>query len=299
VVLRTVDPPQSVSRRRLIGKYGLAAFLGLQSMKRAVAQSSRRSVESGDGPPMTLVDHPLGQYSFVRGISAYSAGVVARNGYEIVHATFARPLPLRGGFKAIDEHFSGINLPKAALCALELRSPLALSSDEFSVFNSGYIDALRSWSILLEGGLNPIARTNVAPVVFPPSEPAIHGFSYVARTTGPQRTFIVAGGGELPDGSVNPADIFRRGETGSAALADKVRYVMTRMETRLRTLGVSWPEVTAINIYTTHDLSGSLVIEMLNKAGHNAVTWNYARPPIKDVEFEMDLRGVRREIVLG
>jgi hypothetical protein len=286
LVLRTAHPPQRVSRRHLISNCTLGAFAGLQGARRAIAQTSGR------------VDHPRGQYSFLRGIPAYSAGVVARDGYEIVHAAFSRPLPLRAGFKAIDEHLSGINIPKIALCALELRSPQAFSAEEFSAFNSSYVEALRSWSILLEDGVNPIARTNVAPVLFPPSEPSIHAFSYAARSAVPQRTFVVAGGGELPDGPINPGDIIRRGETSSAAMLEKARYVRSRMDARLRTLGVSWPDVTAVNVYTSHDLSGNLVTEMLNKTGHNAVTWNYARPPIKDVEFEMDLRGVAREIVM-
>jgi hypothetical protein len=287
VVLRATHPPQRVSRRHLIGNCALAAFAGLQGTRRAVAQSSAR------------VDHPRGQYSFLHGIPAYSGGVVARDGYEIVHASFSRPLPLRAGFKAIDEHLSRINLPKIALCALELRSPLAFSAEEFSAFNSGYIEALRSWNILLEDGVNPIARTNVAPVLFPPSEPSIHGFSYVAPSAVSQRTFVVAGGGELPDGPINPGDIIRRGETNAAAMLEKIRFVRARMDARLRALGVSWPDVTAVNVYAAHDLSGNLVTEMLKETGHNAVTWNYARPPIKDVEFEMDLRGVTREIVFA
>jgi hypothetical protein len=203
------------------------------------------------------------------------------------------------GFTAIDEHLTGVNLPKVALCAVELRSPRSLSSEEFRTFNSSYIEVLRSWGILLEGGLNPVARTNVAPVLFPPPEPSIHGFSYTAPSTSSQRSFIVAGGGELPEGSTNAEDILRRGDSSSGALLAKARYVMTRMEARLRALGANWPQVTAINVYTARDLSVTLVDDMLKQAGHNSIVWHYARPPIKDLEFEMDLRGVRREIVLG
>jgi hypothetical protein len=67
----------------------------------------------------------------------------------------------------------------------------------------------------------------------------------------------------------------------------------------LRAMGVNWPDVTTIDFYTAHDLSEALLAEILKLSGHNAVTWNYARPPILEVEIEMDLRGVRREIVLG
>ena len=282
----------------MVGGCGLAAFAFQQSIRAAVRDPGRPA-DVGNAQPLNLVRHPGGQYSFLRGIPAYSAGVIARDGYEVVHATFSRSPSLRSGFKAIDEHLSGLNLPKAALCGVELRSPRSFSPEEFRAFNGSYIEVLKSWGILLEGALNPVARTNVAPVAFPPSEPAIHAFSYVTRSTNSQRTFLVAGGGELPDGSINPKDILRRGDTSSAAIAEKARYVMSRMEARLRAMGASWLEVTAIDVYTAHDLSGTLVTDLLKQSGHNAVTWNYARPPIMDLEFEMDLRGVRSEIVLG
>jgi hypothetical protein len=247
---------------------------------------------------LTLLDHPHGQYSFLRGISAYSAGVVAQENYEIVHATFSHPTPLRAGFEAIKQHLSGLNLPKIALCAVELRSPRSFSEEEFHAFNSGYIEVLKNWGVLLKSELNPVARTNVAPVLLPPPEPSIHGFAYAAPSTAPYRTFIVAGAGELPEGSTNPNDILLRGDVSSAALAEKTRYVMTRMQERLHAMGVGWPQVTAIDVYTVRDLSGALVTEILRQASHNILIWNYARPPIKDLEFEMDLRGVRCEIVL-
>lgn len=284
-----------LSRRDLICRYGLAALSCQLAARLAIPQNAKIT----ETKPGTLVHHPDGHYSFIQAISAYSAGVVARNGYEIVHATFSRSLSLSSGFATIDEHFKTENLTKRALCGLELRSPGTLSSDEFRKFNSRYIDGLRSWNLLLEGDINPIARTNVVPVLSPPAEPSIYGFSYVKQSSAPgRRTFIVAGGGELPDGSTNTADIFRRGESNPAALQGKARYVMARMQGRLNALGVSWPDVSAIDVYTVHDLSTSLLEELLRAAGRNTVTWNYAHPPINDLEFEMDLRGVRSEIVL-
>jgi hypothetical protein len=247
---------------------------------------------------LTLLHHPQGQYSFLRGISAYSAGVVAQKGYEIVHATFSRLTSLRPGFEAIEQHLSGLSLPKVALCAIELRSPRSSCEEEFHAFNSGYIKVLESWGILLDRGLNPIARTNVAPVLLPPPEPSIHGFAYTAPSTAQCQTFVVAGAGELPEGSTNPNDILLCGDVSSAALAEKARFVMSRMQDRLHAMGVSWPQVTAIDVYTARDLTGALVTEILKQASHNTLIWNYARPPIKDLEFEMDLRGVRCEIVL-
>lgn len=283
-----------VSRRDLVCRYAPAVLSCQVAARLGIAQNAK-IVETKPG---TLADHPGGKYSFIRGIPAYSAGVIARNGHEIVHATFSRPRALSAGFKAIDEHLTAANLSKDALCALELRSPHALSSDEFKTFNSLYTGLLRSWNILLERGVNPIARTNVSPVLFPPSEPSIHGFSYVTRSNASERTFVVAGGGELPDGSTNAADILRRGDNSAAALLEKAQFVMSRMNARLGAMGVGWSDVTVIEAYTAHEFSESLIRELLHQTGHNTVTWNYARPPIEDLEFEMDLRGVRREVVL-
>jgi hypothetical protein len=272
-----------MSRRKLAGNAALAAL----ALRRALAQNT------------TLADHPSGQYRFLPAIPAYSSGVVAKEGYEVVHATFLRPQPVKAGFKAIEEHLTSLKLKKTALCAVELRLPRPLSLEDFGAFNNGYIDVLKSWSIVLDGGVNPVARTNVAPIAAPPSEPSFHGFSYVMKSAVRQKTFVVAGSGEIGDLGKYPGDLIRRGDTSPAGIAEKTRYVMGVMEGRLRDLGVSWPEVTTIDVYTAHELSKALVDEMLKRSGHNAVTWNYTRPPITDIEVEMDVRGVRREIVLG
>jgi hypothetical protein len=271
-----------MSRRKLAGNAALAAL----ALRRAFAQNA------------ALVDHPGGQYRFLPAIPAYSSGVVAREGHEIVRATFLRPVPVKAGFKAIDEHLTALKLKKTALCAVELRLPRPLSLEDFGAFNSGYIDVLKSWGIVLDGGVNPVARTNVAPIAAPPPEPSFHAFSYAMKSSAPQKTFVVAGSGEIGDLGKYPGDLIRRGDTSPAGIAEKTRYVMGVMEGRLRDLGVGWPEVTAIDVYTAHDLGKALLEEMLKRAGHNAVTWNYTRPPITDIEVEMDLRGVRREVIL-
>jgi hypothetical protein len=268
-------------------------------MNRGIAQTPQPPATAGGGQPLTLLDHPRGQYRFLLGLPAYSAGVIAANDYEIVRATFSQPVPLDAAFRAIDKHFSTQRIPTFALCALELRSPRPLSSDEFGAFNRQYAAALSSRSILLPNGRNPIARTNVAPALFPPAETAVHAFSYVVRSRAARPTFIIAGGGELPDGSINPSDIIRSGDISPGAIAEKARYVAARMTARLHAIGVSWTNATAINVYTARELGRELTVELLTSANNNTLSWNYARPPIVGVEFEMDVRGVRQEIVLG
>jgi hypothetical protein len=73
------------------------------------------------------------------------------------------------------------------------------------------------------------------------------------------------------------------------------------MSGRLKGLGASWDEVTATEIYTIYNIHSYLVREILTPMGKgrdHGATWHFARPPIVSIEYEMDLRGVRRELIL-
>lgn len=247
-----------------------------------------------------LVTNSRGGFSFLKGISPYSAGAVASPGFEIEHATFAHPVVLRAGFDAVAKHLAALGRPKQALCGMELRSPRPFTFQGFADFNAGYVQVLKSWDIL-EDGLNPVARTNVAPEVSPPAEPSLYGFSYTVPSKGAPKTFIIAGAGELPEGSLDPHDVVRRGETSPAALVDKARFVMGLMSGRLQGLGVSWSQATCSEIYTVHNIHPLLAREILGPMGRGAVhgvTWHFSRPPIVSIEYEMDVRGVIREVLL-
>ena len=41
-----------------------------------------------------------------------------------------------------------------------------------------------------------------------------------------------------------------------------------------------------------------MTIPGLPAAARLGVRWYYSRPPVKDIEFEMDLRGVVRDVVI-
>jgi hypothetical protein len=248
-----------------------------------------------------LIENPKGNYSFLKGISPYSAGVVAARGFAIEHARLQPALPLRAGFAAVDKHLKALRRTRQALCAMELRSPRPFTFQGFGDFNSSYVDILKSWEILRDG-LNPVARTNVAPAMDPPSEPQLHAFSYTIPADQPAITFVVAGAGELPEGSLDPHDVVRRGEDSSDALKAKARFVLGLMESRLRELGADWRDVTATDVYTVHDIRPLLEPEILPRLGaakQHGITWHYARPPIVSIEYEMDLRGCRHEIVIS
>jgi hypothetical protein len=250
---------------------------------------------------MPLVSHPRGDYRFLPGIAPYSCGVVSSPGFEIAHVTLDRPLPYREGFDAIADHLDRAGRPKGSLCSIELRSPVPFTFDGFAAFNAEYASILRDWGLFVDG-VNPVARTNVAPVVAAPSLPSLYGFAYsrpVSFETAP--TFLVAGAGELPEGVLDASGIVRAGETDADAIAAKAEFVLALMQARLDGLGVPWSAATAVDVYTAHPASPALMERILERAGAGAIhglRWFQARPPIVDIEFEMDLRGIRAELRL-
>lgn len=247
-----------------------------------------------------LIPNPEGGYSFLKGIAPYSCGAVADNGFEIERARLRRPLPIAEAFTHMDAHLATLGRAPQALCGVELRSPSPFTFSGFNAFNAGYLRFLRERNILLDG-LNPVARTNVAPELAAPAEPVMYAFSYTMPARSSGRTFIVAGAGELPEGSLDDQDIVRRGEISPDALAEKTRFVLGLMNGRVSGLGVSWDEVTAVDVYTVHDIAplmAAIIVPLTGNARHG-VTWHYSRPPVAGIEYEMDVRGCTRDIVLA
>lgn len=248
---------------------------------------------------MPLVEHVAGHYRFLPGIAPYSCGVVSSPGYEIAHVTLHTPVPWRAGLELARRTVETTGQPVAALCAIELRSPKPFTFDGFAAFNAEYAAVLESWGLFVNG-VNPVARTNVAPAVRPPASPVIYGFSYARPCPHNQPpTFVVAGAGELPEGKLAHPDIIRVGDASPDAIAEKAEFVMGLMEARLKGLGGDWDRVTAIDIYTVHPLDKVLPDQVLAKIGPAAmhgVRWFYTRPPIEAIEYEMDLRGVISEL---
>jgi hypothetical protein len=246
-----------------------------------------------------LIPNPQGGYSFLKGIAPYSAGAIANTGFEIERARFAAPLPVAAAFARLDAHLSALHRPPQALCGMELRSPKPFTFEGFNSFNAGYVHFLEKRNVLVNG-LNPVARTNVAPEIAPPTEPVVYAFSYTIPASAAARSFIVAGAGELPEGSLDPHDVVRRGESSLDAFTEKVRFVLGLMDGRVRGLGASWAGVTAVDVYTVHDIApllASLIVPQTGNGPHGIV-WQYTRPPITSIEYEMDVRGCAREIVL-
>lgn len=245
---------------------------------------------------MSLIEHPQGNYRFLPGIAPYSCGVVSIPGFEIVHVTFQQPIPYRRGFEEIAAILDAEGRPKAALCAIALRSPRPFTFPGFAAFNEEYTQILKDWGLFVDG-VNPVARTNVAPVIDPPDKPVLYSFSFTKTCpldAGP--TFVVAGAGELPEGVLSREEIIALGDISPEAMSRKSRFVMDLMQSRLVGLGGNWSMVNTVNVYTRHSLApliGDVIRSRVGAANAHGVVWHYTRPPIEEIEFEMDLRGTR------
>lgn len=248
---------------------------------------------------MTAVDFQPGGYKFVPGVFRYSAGVAALPGYGMRRIQFRRPVPLAEGFKRAEEIIKAAGRPLTAFCACELRSPGQFSEEGFQQFNEHYVGTLSEWGIF-DGSTNPVARSNVCPEIDGPAEPSFHAFTFTVARDEPRTSFVVAGSGESPEGPGDYRDnIVRLGDLSADAILEKARFVLGEMERRLGVLGAGWADVLATQVYTVHDIHPFLATEIAARGAAPAgVTWHYARPPVIDLEYEMDCRGVFEELVV-
>src|SRR5439155_1582490 len=96
------------------------------------------------------------------------------------------------------------------------------------------------------------------------------------------------------------------GRGGTAAhRAVRLRTALARavhgggMQRRLSALGFGWHDTTATQVYTVHDLYPFLAEEIVRRGAARAgLAWHFARPPVVELEYEMDCRGVGREQVI-
>lgn len=246
-----------------------------------------------------VVSFPAGGYRYIAGVFQYSAGVAAEPGFAIERARLSRPLPLLEGFALVERHLAALGRPTTAFAACELRSPEPFSEAGFVAFNREYVGTLERWG-LYRDGVNPVARTNVCPEYDKPAEPSLYAFSYTVPAESAGAGFIVAGGGEAAEGPGEYRDrIVSLGDTSLEGLRAKTRFVIDAMESRLAALGFGWADASDANAYTVHDI-GPLVESEFARPGliPNGLVWQFARPPIVNIEFEMDVHGPATQIVL-
>ena len=253
-----------------------------------------------------MADVPVfaaGGYRYVKAVFQYSGGVAAEPGFEIERARFMQPLALAQAFAAVEAHLKAIGRPMAAFAQCELRSPEPFTDQGFFEFNKFYVGTLARWGHYKEGDplLNPVARTNVCPMYDKPAEPSMYAFSYTVPATMAKRaSFVLAGGGDAREAGPSYRDrIVRLNDTSPEGLREKVRFVIGEMERRMKLLGVAWKDAVTTQAYTVQNI-GHLVGEELARRGAMAggLVWCYARPPVVGLDYEMDVRGAARELVL-
>ena len=101
------------------------------------------------------------------------------------------------------------------------------------------------------------------------------------------------GKGSYRDNTVAFRDLTPAGIRTTAA------YVLGEMERRMAALGADWAAATSVQVYTVHDIHPFLGDEIVRRgAARHGVTWQYCRPPVLDLEYEMDCRGLSLERVV-
>jgi hypothetical protein len=244
-------------------------------------------------------DFTPGGYRTIPAVFQYSAGVAALPGFEIRRVRFRAPVPLAQGFARIERFITAAGRPLTSFCACELRSPAPWNDAGFRAFNERYVVTLEKWNVF-DGKLNPVARSNVCPEIDPPSEPSFHAFSFTVQAANTQPTFVISGSAEARPGDA-PYDqrTVRHGEATADAMREKAQYVLGVMERRLALLGFTWTDTTATQVYTVHNVFPFLGDEIVRRGAARAgLTWHFNRPPVRDLDYEMDCRGVVTELVI-
>jgi hypothetical protein len=181
-----------------------------------------------------------------------------------------------------------------------LRSPAPFTEEGFRAFNELYVRTLSEWG-LFDGTVNPVARSNVCPAINPPEMPSFYAFSYtVVSDSNSAPSLVIAGSGEAPEGQGSYQErCVRRGDVSPEGLREKAHFVLGEMERRLGAFGARWRDTTATQVYTVHDLYPFLADEIVRRgATEGGLTWYFCRPPVVDLDFEMDCRAIRNECVI-
>jgi hypothetical protein len=244
-------------------------------------------------------DFPAGNYRFIPAVFQYSSGAAANPGFAVERVRFDTLVPLAEGFAKIAEYIQAAGRPLTSFCACELRSPAAFTEDGFRAFNQHYVRTLAEWG-LFDGSINPVARSNVCPEIDPPAEPSFYAFSFTRPGSSTMPSFVIAGGAELREGVGSyPERTVRYRDLSPDGLREKVRFTVGSMENRLGEFGFGWKDTTAVQAYTVHDFHPVITDELVRRgATRSGLTWHFARPPVVDLEYEMDCRRVLREIVI-
>jgi hypothetical protein len=246
-----------------------------------------------------IIDFKAGDFSFLAAPGGpFSAGVRANKGFALRRARFARPVPMLDGFARIKQHLEKLGRPVTALAACELRSPKPMTVQEFQGFNREYLKTLHEWGCR-EGEVNAPARSNIAPITEAPTGSSFFAFTYTVPETTAGSDYVISGLPEIRPGATGSERTFGGRDVSLKGLAAKARFVMEGLRSRVDALGCDWAGITAAQVYTVHDLRPvleNLFAELgISQIG---VAWYPGWPPVNDMEFEVDVRRVRTELVI-
>jgi hypothetical protein len=231
---------------------------------------------------MPVIKAP-GGFRFLASGGPFSAGVAAEPGFEIVRLIAPRHTRLAEGFRLVEQTLDAAGRPRAALCAMELRVPKPLSRAGFDEFNRGYVAQHERWGLRVDGHMAP-ARTNVAPEIDPPAEPSLHAFCYTRESQATRNTFVISGVPEPP------------GTQGSLPAFWKA--IVQTIDANMTALGVDWGDITEAQLYATradHELFAASGLPRFADLVRPGLRWFFSRPPIEDLNVEIDVRALAGE----
>ena len=145
------------------------------------------------------------------------------------------------------------------------------------------------------------AGRNVCPEYGKPASPCLYACSYTVPARSKRGSFIIAGGADAVEVGEGPLQvrIIRFGDTSREAMREKVRFTVALMAGRVKALGFEWKDAMHTQAYTVQDIGGVVGDEVFKQgAAPGGLNWTYCRPPVVGLEYEMDVRGAAREIVL-
>ena len=246
-------------------------------------------------------DFAPGNYRFIPAVFQYSSGAAALPGYEIERVRFDKWLPLADGFAQVAKYIQAAGRPLTSFCACELRSPAAFTEDGFRKFNEHYVKTLAR-----VGPLRRLHQPGGAQQCLPRDRSAVRAviLRLLVHPAGPSGTptpsFVIAGSarsargrGSYPERTVRYRDLSPEG------LKEKVGFTVGAMEGRMGELRLRLEGCDRrAGLYRAR-FSPGLADELVAAAPRvRGLTWHFARPPVIDLEYEMDCRRVMREMVI-
>jgi len=172
-----------------------------------------------------------------------------------------------------------------------------MTLEEFRTFNVTYREKLSHWDLLVDG-VNPVARTNVAPMYSPPVKTELYAFSYTVPTDDPVSTFVISGAADSQKGKTPEERVVCFGQAVVDSMRKKAVFVVNLVEQRMLDLGGSWDSVSSTNFFSVHGMDGVIdgILGALGPAAFRGTVWHHAWPPLVDLKLEMDARAIRQEI---